>query len=161
MTMNPKKSAVLLAPTLFLGGLAASAQEVRDAPVMVEPQAPASAGAERSKPAAPALKPPRTSNKWRIEFDESSKSDGVITFRVWTLGTTFIDVLVSVRDNQGENSIARSARDAFRAALGPGYKVETDDGEDVLIKVKGKTPHFGLALVGSTAKDVDIDLERE
>lgn len=104
---------------------------------------------------------PRSSNKWRIKFDESSKSDGVITFRVWTTPTTTVDVPVNVARRQTENAIARATRDAFRTALGKGYKVETDDGEDVLVKAKGKTPRFSLALVSSTADDVDIRLHRE
>lgn len=146
-------SAALLASSLSIPCLAAYAKELGTDPATAGPKAIATV--------APDMKPPRTSNKWRIQFDESSKSDGTITFRVWTVGSSFVDVPVSVRDNQSENSIARSARDAIRTALGPGYRVETDDGEDVLIKVKGKTPHFGLALVGSTAKDVDVSFDRE
>lgn len=109
----------------------------------------------------PDLRAPRVSNKWRILFDESSKSDGTILFRVWKDGVTPVDVPVTVRDNQGENAVARAARDALRSALGKGYKVETDDGEDVLLKKSGSTRNFIVALVSSTVKDVDISIGRE
>lgn len=121
------------------------------------------ASALQATPATTANSPasiPRASNKWRIDFDESSKSDGIITFRLWSQGKP-IDVPVSVRNNQSENSIARATRDAFRSVLGNGYKMETDDGEDVLVKVSGKMPDFSLALVSSGAKDIDISLRRE
>jgi len=159
--MNRNQSALLLASALLFCGIAAKAQDAQGAAVVSDAQVPAPTTVSQATPAEPAMTAPRTSNKWRIEFDESSKSDGTITFRVWTQGDTTIDVPVSVRNNQSENSIARSTRDAFRKALGKGYRVETDDGEDVLIKVSGKTPHFGLALLGSTAKDVDVRLHRE
>ena len=109
----------------------------------------------------PGAKSPRPSNKWRISFDETSKTDGQIVFRIWPKGGQPFEVVVEVKDGQRENSIARSARDAFKLALGKGYGVETDDGEDVLLKAKGKTPNFGLELVSNSAKDVDIDLDRE
>ena len=159
--MNRNQSALLLASALLLFGMAAEAQDAQNAAAAPSAQTPALTAVPQATPAGPAMTAPRTSNKWRIEFDESSKSDGTITFRVWTQGDTTVDVPVSVRNNQTENSIARATRDAFRTVLGKGYKVETDDGEDVLIKISGKTPHFGLALVGSTAKDVDISLDRE
>ena len=159
--MHSSHSTAWLSLALFLCSLAAHAQGVEGAPGLADTQAALPAAAAQATPTAPALTPPRTSNKWRIQFDESSKSDGVISLRVWTQGTTFVDVPVSVRNNQSENSIARGARDAFREVLGAGFKVETDDGEDVLVKARGKTPHFGLSLVGSTAKDVDVELDRE
>ena len=159
--MNRNQSAVLLASALLLWGMAAKAQDAQSAAVVPDAQAPAPTTVPQATSAEPVMTAPRTSNKWRIEFDESSKSDGTITFRVWTEGDTTIDVPVSVRNNQSENSIARATRNAFRRVLGRGYHVETDDGEDVLIKVRGNTPHFGLALVSSTAKDVDVSVGRE
>jgi len=109
----------------------------------------------------PDLRAPRVSNKWRVQFDESSKSDGTLLFRVWKDGVTPVDVPVAVPDNQGENAIARATRDAFRSVLGNGYKAEIDDGEDVLLKKSGSTENFSVALVSSTVKDVDISIGRE
>ena len=109
----------------------------------------------------PDLRAPRVSNKWRVQFDESSKSDGTLLFRVWKDGVTPVAVPVAVPDNQGENAIARATRDAFRSVLGKGYKAEIDDGEDVLLKKSGSTKNFSVALVSSTVKDVEISIGRE
>lgn len=151
----------MLSLSLLPIGAMAQDLDVAADPAAVADGTDAAATGQSTASTTPAVKPPRASNKWRIEYDESSKSDGTIIFRVWTNGTDVVDVPVAVRDNQSENSIARLTRDAFRKILGKGYKVETDDGEDVLIKATGKTKSFGLALVSSTAKDVDINLDRE
>ena len=104
---------------------------------------------------------PRASNKWRIVFDERAKSDGTISFRVWPKDAPPLQVDVAVLDGQSENHIAKSARDALGVALGKGFHVETDDGEDVLVKARHGTGDFGLQLIGNTARDVDIKLRRE
>ncbi|WP_421567116.1 hypothetical protein [Stenotrophomonas sp. PD6] len=104
---------------------------------------------------------PRHSNKWRIVFDERAKSDGTISFRIWPKDGAPQQVDVAVIDGQSENRIASSARDALRVALGKGFHVEVDDGEDVLVKARRGTGDFGLQLIGNTARDVDIKLRRE
>lgn len=109
----------------------------------------------------PELSAPRASNRWRIQFDEWSKSDRTLLFRVWKDGVTRMDVPVAVSNNQGENAIARATRDAFRSVLGKGYKAEIDDGEDVLLKKSGSTESFSVALVSSKAKGVDMSIDRE
>lgn len=68
---------------------------------------------------------------------------------------------MAVLDGQSENHIAKSARDALGVALGKGFHVETDDGEDVLVKARHGTGDFGLQLISNTARDVDIKLRRE
>lgn len=124
------------------------------------PPAPETAPIPAAMPAV-ASERPSSSNKWRIKFDESSKSDGVITFRLWPGEGEPMDVTVAVRNHQAENSIARATRDALRTRLGKGYQVEVDDGEDVLVKAKGGTRHFGLQVLSSSAKDVDVSLDKE
>lgn len=104
---------------------------------------------------------PRPSNKWRITFDERAKSDGTVSFRVWPRDGAPLQVDVPVVEGQSENRIAASARDALRVALGKGFHVEIDDGEDVLVKARHGTPDFGVQLVGNTARDVDVKLRRE
>jgi len=111
--------------------------------------------------AAPEAERPRASNKWRIVFDERAKSDGTISFRVWPKDAPPLQVNVAVLDGQSENHIAKSARDALGVALGKGFHVETDDGEDVLVKARHGTGDFGLQLISNTARDVDIKLRRE
>lgn len=111
--------------------------------------------------AAPETERPRASNKWRIVFDERAKSDGTISFRVWPKDAPPLQVDVAVLDGQSENHIAKSARDALGVALGKGFHVETDDGEDVLVKARHGTGDFALQLISNTARDVDIKLRRE
>ena len=125
------------------------------------PLARAQQSAQATTDAAdPALRP-HGSNKWRIEFDERAKSDGTLMFRIWPSGADPVLVEVPVRDGMSENHIAQAVRDAIGARLGKGYHVETDDGEDVLVKSRHGTGDFGIDLVSNTVRDVDIDLERE
>lgn len=101
------------------------------------------------------------SNKWRIEVSEGANSDGRIVFRVTTQAGQSTDVTTSIKDGTGENHVAREIRDAFKAALDPDkYHVETDDGEDVLVKKK-KGPDFELKFVESTVKSVRLHVQKE
>lgn len=125
---------------------------------------PASGQATVDSPAAvgaPEAERPRASNKWRIVFDERAKSDGTISFRVWPRDGQPLQVDVAVIDGQSENHIASSVRNALRVALGKGFHVEVDDGEDVLVKARHGTGDFGMQLIGNTARDVDVKLRRE
>lgn len=104
----------------------------------------------------------KLSNKWRIECSESAKSDGVVRFLVTPKGGEAIAVDVPIADGRGENGVARDLRDGFRAALDPKhFHVETDDGEDVLVKRKGGQPNFELRLVESTVKAVRLNVQKE
>ena len=50
----------------------------------------------------------------------------------------------------------------FRTKLdGAKFKVEVDDGEDVLVKKKGRQPDFDLKLVSNSVEAVRILLDRE
>ena len=101
------------------------------------------------------------SNKWRIEVSEGAKSDGNIAFRVTTKEGVSTDVTAAIKDGTGENAVARAIRDAFKSALDSNvYHVETDDGEDVLVK-KRKGPDFELKFLESTVKSVRIHLQKE
>lgn len=101
------------------------------------------------------------SNKWRVEFDHSAHSDGSIILRVAPVGGTPIDVETKVPKGNTENQVAKAVRDSLQVALGKGFKVSIDDGEDVLIRKTGKTPNFDLTLVSSSVTGLEIELERE
>jgi len=148
MRIHPYRVALSL---LLAGAILVAAPLVRAQASPTATGAAAPAEAER----------PRPSNKWRIKFDERAKSDGTISFRIWPREGAPLQVDVPVVDGQSENRIASSARDALRVALGKGFHVEVDDGEDVLVKARHGTPDFGVQLVGNTARDVDIKLRRE
>ena len=103
----------------------------------------------------------RLSNKWRIEVSEGANNAGTISFRVTPKDGTPVEVVVDVKDGRSENGVASDVRDALKKALDPKvYKVEKDDGEDVLVK-KRKGPDFEVKFVGSTVKGTRIDVEKE
>lgn len=101
------------------------------------------------------------SNKWRIECSEGAKSDGIVQFRVTPEGGVPVDVQIPIKDGRGENGVARDIRDGLRKGLDKDrYHIETDDGEDVLVK-KRKGPNFDLKLISSTVKSVRFNVEKE
>jgi len=101
------------------------------------------------------------SNKWRLQVSEGANNDGVMRFRVTPKDGAPIDVPVSLKDGRGEDGAARDIRDTFRKALDPdSYKIEVDDGEDVLVKVR-KGPAISIVLVESTVKGTRINFDRE
>ena len=101
------------------------------------------------------------SNKWRLQVSEGANNDGVMRFRVTPKDGAPIDVPVSLKDGRGEDGAARDIRDTFRKALDPdSYKIEVDDGEDVLVKVR-KGPVISIELVESTVKGTRINFDRE
>ena len=120
--------------------------------------------APREAAAATATRPARDlsySNSWRIEVSEGANSDGNIVFRVTPDQGTPTDVTIAIKDGRNENNVASDIKTGLKKGLDKKvYKVEVDDGEDVLIK-KRKGPNFELKLVESTVKSVRINVERE
>jgi hypothetical protein len=109
-------------------------------------------------PAAAAL---HYSNKWRLQVSEGANSDGAMHFRLTPKDQDPVDVRVKLKNGRGEDGCARDIRDAFKAALDEKtYKVEVDDGEDVLVK-RRKGPAFAIELVESTVKGTRINFDRE
>jgi len=101
------------------------------------------------------------SNKWRIEISEGANSDGTILFRLTPKDGAATDVSVAIKDGRSENHVASDVRDALKAGLdAKAYKVEKDDGEDVLVK-KRTGKDFSLVLVESTVKSVRVNVEKE
>lgn len=102
------------------------------------------------------------SNKWRIQCSGNAESDGAIEFRVTPKGAEPVTVTVQIEDGRSENGVARDIRDALRKQLpSDTYDVETDDGEDVLLKKNFNEANFALEVVSSTVEDVRINLDRE
>ena len=101
------------------------------------------------------------SNKWRIEVSGGANSDGIITLAVTPIGYEVITVEIPVTDGKGENAVASAIRKTLKEKLGKGFKVELDDGEDVLVKKRDKTPNFELALAESTVKGVRLNVQHE
>ncbi len=102
------------------------------------------------------------SNKWRIETSGGAKSSGELVFRVTQHQGAPVDVTVAIEKGRAENNIARDIRDALQAQLSPArYTVETDDGEDILVKLPDGQPNFSLELVKSSVENVSVEVERE
>jgi hypothetical protein len=104
---------------------------------------------------------PSLSNKWRLEVSGGANSDGYLLFRVTPDQGTPVDVKVVIDDGRGENAVAGDIRTALKKTLdGKTYKVEVDDGEDVLVKKK-QGPDFAIELVESTVRNTKVKIEKE
>ena len=101
------------------------------------------------------------SNKWRLQCSGGANADGVITLRITPKGGAPTEVAVAIKDRAGENAVARAIRDALKAQVGDRYTAEIDDGEDVLVKKRGRQPDFELAVVSNTVKGVHVTRDRE
>ena len=101
------------------------------------------------------------SGKWRIVFDHWAENDGELVLRVAPVNGTPVDVTTKVTKNMTENRVADLLKGALKAQLGKGYKVEVDDGEDVLIKKSGKTPKFVVTLVSSSVTGLEIKIRHD
>jgi hypothetical protein len=123
-----------------------------------EPAATTPAVAEAA--AAPAA-PLKLSNKWRIKVREGANNTGTLLFRVTPDKGTATDVVVSIDKGRSENGVATDIKNTFKKVLDPKvYHVETDDGEDVLVK-KRKGPDYEVKLVESTLKGTRVYLDKE
>jgi len=101
------------------------------------------------------------SNKWRLEFSGAAESPGEIVLRIQPVGGEPVDVTTVIEGNDGENRVAGKVRAALKEALKADYRLERDDGEDVLVKRRWGRPLFEVSLVSSTVKDVRINFDRE
>jgi len=102
------------------------------------------------------------SNKWRIAVNHNAHSDGELVFRVHPKGGEPQDLTVQITKGTGENDVARAIRDSFRAQLpADAYHVETDDGEDVLVKKRHGAANFNLMLVSTTVENVKFKIKKE
>ena len=111
-------------------------------------------------PATPAA-PLKLSNKWRIKVREGANNTGTLLFRVTPDKGTATDIVVNIEKGRSENGVAADVKNALKKALDANvYHVETNDGEDVLVK-KRKGPDYEVKLVESTLKGTRIDVERE
>jgi hypothetical protein len=105
----------------------------------------------------------KPSNKWRMQCSGGADSDGVVTLLLGPKDAETIEVSIAIKKGTGENAIARRIRDALKAdeRVAKRYKLEVDDGEDVLVKKRRGEPNFDLKVVGNTVKGLRINLDRE
>jgi hypothetical protein len=120
---------------------------------------------ETAEPAAtPAAAPApelRYSNKWRLEVSEGANNEGVIRFRFTPKDGTAFEIPVNLKEGRGEDGVARDIRDSFKKSLDKkAYKIEVDDGEDVLVKVR-KGPVVAIEIAEQTVKGTRINIYAE
>lgn len=102
------------------------------------------------------------SNKWRLECSGGADSDGQIVLHLTPKDGTRQVLTIPVSRGTGENAVARTIRDSLRSQLDKnGFHVEVDDGEDVLVKRRGRTPNFALQVAENTVKGVRLNLDKE
>jgi len=104
----------------------------------------------------------KPSNKWRLEFSGNAESDGVIVIQITPVDGEPIELPTEITKGTGENKVAKTVVNSLKAQLPKSaYKVERDDGEDVLIKKRSNTPKFDVAITTNTVKGVRINPDRE
>jgi len=104
----------------------------------------------------------KPSGNWRIDFNHSTDNDGVIVLRIAPIegGGDPIDVETKVPKGTTENNVADLVAKSLEATLGSkNYRIGTDDGEDVVIKTRGKTKKFELTMVSTTLTGLEITVK--
>ena len=158
--------ATLLCSALLLVSGAASAQE---AAAVQEAVAPAPAPvAEATVPAAETPAPLdrstlKYSNKWRIAFDNRAKADGTLVFQMVMQDKDAEPLVVSVPISKGtgENNAADAVKKALRSAFPKDFKVEGDDGEDVLVKLNFIEGRSSLMLLENNVEGLKVKIKKE
>jgi hypothetical protein len=99
----------------------------------------------------------KPSGNWRIEFNHVADNDGTVVFRIAPVGGTPVDVEVKVPKHTSENHVAELVSAAIKATVGSeNYRVGVDDGEDVVVKKRGKTKNFELTMVSTSLTGLEI-----
>jgi hypothetical protein len=100
-------------------------------------------------------------NKWRLQFSGNAESGGELVLAFTPKDGAATEVRVEVEHRTSENGVARRVRDVLRDAIGEDYRIEVDDGEDVLVKRRWGRPRFNISLVGNTVAGVRLNLDQE
>ena len=104
----------------------------------------------------------KPSGNWRIEFNSRTDNDGVIVLRIAPIegGGDPIEVETKVPKGTSENNVADLVSASLKSTLGSkNYRIGTDDGEDVVIKTRGKTKKFELTMVSTTLTGLEIKVK--
>ncbi len=113
-----------------------------------------------SVPLSAADAAPKPSSKWRVEFNHWSESEGELVLRITPAEGDPIEVTTRIPNSTRENLAADLLAGSLKGQLGGGYTVKVDDGEDVVIKTKGKTPKFVLSIANSTVTGLKVKIKR-
>ena len=72
-----------------------------------------------------------------------------------------VTVPIEVASGTRENRVAKRVVDVLREAIGADYKVERDDGEDVLVKRRLGRDRFNVTVVSNAIRGVRLNLDQE
>jgi hypothetical protein len=100
-------------------------------------------------------------NKWRLQLSGDADSAGQITLAIAPEDEEAITVTVPIADDLDENAVAAAVVNELKLRLGDLYRIERDDGEDVLIKRQPGEKKFSVAVVENTVEGVRINLDEE
>jgi hypothetical protein len=100
-------------------------------------------------------------NKWRLQFSGNAESSGTIVIAIAPSEGDAVSVPVDIKDGTSENGVAKRVRDVLRDSVGERYKVERDDGEDVLVKRRFGEQRFNVSITSNTVKGVRVNLDQE
>jgi len=100
-------------------------------------------------------------NKWRLQFSGNAESSGELVLAFTPKDGAATEVRVEVEHRTSENGVARRVRNVLREAIGEDYRVEVDDGEDVLVKRRWGRPRFNVTLVSNSVEGVRLNLDQE
>lgn len=104
----------------------------------------------------------KPSGNWRIDFNHTADNDGVIVLRIAPVegGGDPIDIETKVPKGTTENRVADLVSASLKATLGSkNYRIGTDDGEDVVVRTRGKTKKFELTMVSTTLTGLEIKVK--
>lgn len=104
---------------------------------------------------------PEVENHWRIEVSGNAESAGELVLAVARKDQPATTVTVAVADNTSENDVAAAIANALGLKLSTHYKVEHEDGEDIVVKARMGEPKFSIVVVSNTIEGVRIGLDEE
>ena len=102
-----------------------------------------------------------TENKWRLQFSGNAESAGRLVLELSPSVGEPIRASADIPQGLGENDVAKSVRGALQAQAGKRYSVETDDGEDVLVKKHHGERDFIVTVVENSVRGVRIGVGAE
>lgn len=100
-------------------------------------------------------------NKWRLQFSGNARSDGTLVLAITPRSGGTVTVPIEVASGTRENMVAKRVVDVLREAIGADYKVERDDGEDVLVKRRLGRDRFNVTVVSNSIRGVRLNLDQE
>ena len=104
----------------------------------------------------------KPSGNWRIKFDGRTDNEGVMVLRLAPIegGGDPVEVETKIPAGTSENNAAELVSGSLKAVLGEkNYRIGTDDGEDVVIRTRGKSKKFELTMVSTTLTGLSIKVK--